>query len=119
VKLADGRRLFDMLRGTRHVALLFAAEHWDEEDTRGFENIVRYMEDGYPDEVETHLVARKPVEWQGSVILDTSGAAHHAYAAGVPCVYLIRPDGYVGFRSLSSDPLPLLEHLNRVYEPES
>jgi 2-polyprenyl-6-methoxyphenol hydroxylase-like FAD-dependent oxidoreductase len=117
VTFADGRRLFDVFRGTRHVALLFAAEHLDEEDTRAFENIARYMNDGYPTEVETHLVARTHTEWPGSLILDPNGAAHHAYAVGVPCVYLIRPDGYVSFRSLSSDPLPLLEHLNRVYEP--
>ena len=84
---------------------------------RAFGNIDRYMREGYPDEVKTYLVARSDVEWQGNKVLDLDGKAHHAYATGVPSVYVIRPDGYVGFRSLSSDPLPLLEHLNRVYEP--
>ena len=110
-------RVFDLLRGTRHVVLLFAAEHTEKEDVRGFQNIERYMRDGYGSEISTHLIARTEMSWSGPMILDHDGAAHHAYGAGVPCVYLIRPDGYVGFRSLSADPLPLLEYLNRVYEP--
>lgn len=101
----------------RHTVLLFTGAHPDPEDLRGFANIDRYMRQGYPDEVATHLVTRQDIEWEGSKILDAGGSIHRAYAAAVPCVYLIRPDHYVGFRSLTSDPLPLLEHLNRVYEP--
>ncbi len=115
--LGGDRRLFDWLRGTRHVVLLFSAEHPDEETLRGFENIERYMREGYAAEVTTYLIARADFAWPGPLVLDVDGAAHHNYAAGVPCVYLIRPDGYIGFRSLGSDPLPLLEYLNRVYEP--
>lgn len=115
--LGAGRRLFDLLLGPCHVVLLFTAEHPQEDDLRGFENIARYMRDGYPQEVCTWLVARADLPWNGLKLIDGDGQAHHAYSAAVPCVYLIRPDGYVGFRSLSSDPLPLLEHLNRVYEP--
>ena len=96
---------------------MFAGEHPDKEDLRAFKNIDRYMRDGYGSEISTHLIARTEMPWSGSMILDHDGAVHHAYGAGVPCVYLIRPDGYVGFRSLSADPLPLLEYLNRVYEP--
>ena len=110
--------LGDLLRGARHVALLFAGDHPEPEDLLGFANIARYMRDGYPDEVTAYLVARSEVEkWVFRCVPDSDGSTHHAYAAGVPCVYLIRPDGYVGFRSLSADPLPLLEFLNRVYEP--
>ena len=114
---APDANLGPLLRGTTHVVLLFAGGHPKEEEMRGFGNIGRYMREGYPDEVKTYLVARSAVEWEGDKVLDLDGNAHHAYGTGVPCVYVIRPDGYVGFRSLSSDPLPLLEHLNRVYEP--
>jgi hypothetical protein len=115
--VARGEHLFDFLLGTKHVVLLFTAEHVDEEQMRNFENIFRYMRDGYPEDVITYLVVRGDVDWPGPKIHDEDGNAHHGYAAGVPCLYLIRPDGYVGFRSLSTDPLPLLEHLNRIYEP--
>jgi 2-polyprenyl-6-methoxyphenol hydroxylase-like FAD-dependent oxidoreductase len=115
--LGGGRRLFDLLRGTRHVVLMFTGEHPGAEDLRGFENIERYMRDGYSAEVTSYLIARADLPWRGPLVIDTDGAAHRTYSAGVPCLYLIRPDGYIGFRSLGSDPLPLLEHLNRVYEP--
>jgi 2-polyprenyl-6-methoxyphenol hydroxylase-like FAD-dependent oxidoreductase len=112
-----GKPLFDILHGSRHAVLLFAAEHPEAEDMRAFANIHRYMHDGYKDQIDTWLIARREVPWSGSMLLDPDGHAHHAYAAGVPCVYLVRPDGYVGFRSLTPDPLPLLEFLNRIFEP--
>jgi hypothetical protein len=96
---------------------MFASERSGPEDLRGFENIVRYMRDGYAGGVAAHLIAPGNPPWHGPIEYDSAGAAHETYGAGVPCVYVIRPDGYIGFRSLSSDPLPLLEHLNRVYEP--
>ncbi len=114
--LGNGRQLFELWR-ERHVVLLFTGEHPAAEDLRGFTNIDRYMRQGYPDEIVTYLVARIGVDWEGSKIVDTDGGIHRSYSAGVPCLYLIRPDGYVSFRSLSADPLPLIEHLNRVYEP--
>lgn len=33
------------------------------------------------------------------VIIDQDQKMHRTYAAGSPCIYLIRPDGYVAFRS--------------------
>ena len=33
------------------------------------------------------------------VLLDPEGAAHRRYGARVDCLYLVRPDGYVGFRA--------------------
>jgi 2-polyprenyl-6-methoxyphenol hydroxylase-like FAD-dependent oxidoreductase len=115
--LGGGRRVFDLLRGARHVVLMFTSEHPGEEDLRGFENIERYMRGGYSAEVTSYLISRSDLPWPGPLVMDADGAAHHTYSAGVPCLYLIRPDGYIGFRSLGSDPLPLLEYLNRVYEP--
>ncbi len=115
--LSDGRRLFQILKGTRHVLLLFGAERQEEDDLPNFENIDRYMRDGYGAEIRTYLVDRKALPWEGSRLEDHEGNVHHAYGAGVPCLYLIRPDGYIAFRSLSTDPLPVLQYLNEVYEP--
>jgi 2-polyprenyl-6-methoxyphenol hydroxylase-like FAD-dependent oxidoreductase len=115
--LGEGRHVVDLLRGTTHVVLLFAGDHPGEEEMRGFGNIDRYMREGYPGEISTYLIARGDLAWQGRMVVDRDGNAHHAYTAGVPCVYVIRPDGYIGFRSLSADPLPVLGHLTQVYEP--
>jgi hypothetical protein len=34
-----------------------------------------------------------------TVIIDQKGNMHRKYAASSPCIYLIRPDGYVAYRS--------------------
>lgn len=114
--LESGRHLLELGRG-RHLVLLFAGSHPEQQDLRAFSNIDRYMRQGYADEVITCLIARLDLEWEGLKILDPDGTIHEAYGAAQACVYLVRPDGYVGFRSLTSDPLPLVEHLTRVYEP--
>lgn len=115
--LKGGRRIFDLLRGPGFTLLLFTAESPGKEVMRDFTNIARYMRDGYTGEVRTWLIARSELEWGGEVALDLEGTAHQRYVAGLPCLYLIRPDGYIGFRSLSSYAMPLLEYLNQIFEP--
>lgn len=44
---------------------------------------------------------------QKSILLDVDGEAHRRYGAQQPCLYLIRPDGYIGYRSRS----PAIESL--------
>ena len=41
------------------------------------------------------------------MLLDGEQSLHHRYGADTACLYLVRPDGYVGFRSLP----PQLERL--------
>ena len=36
---------------------------------------------------------------------------HRRYGAGSECLYLVRPDGYVGFRSQPAEWKPLEEHI--------
>jgi hypothetical protein len=36
--------------------------------------------------------------WEGSLLVDPDRAVHRRYGATHACWYLIRPDGYVGFR---------------------
>ena len=42
---------------------------------------------------------REPFE-EHSIILDRSGNLHRKFAANGPCIYLLRPDGYVAYRSM-------------------
>ncbi len=114
--LADGSRLFDRLPGTKHAVMLFTAERPSAENLRGFSNTARYMREGYPEDVRTILISRGEVEWDGEHIVDLSGSLHHRYGAGLPCAYIIRPDRYVGFRGLSTEPMPVLEYFGRVFE---
>lgn len=46
---------------------------------------------------------------------DPEGEAHAAYEAEAEAVYLIRPDGYIGFRAAPVDPAALRSYLGRWF----
>ena len=53
------------------------------------------------------------------MLLDADGALHSLYGARTESLYLIRPDGYVGFRSQPADEDPLLDYLRTVFAPDA
>lgn len=50
----------------------------------------------------------------GSVLLDREHGAHEQYGVRAPCLYLVRPDGYVGFRGGAEHGGDALAYLYRV-----
>ena len=64
--------------------------------------------------------ATKPPElrWDGSLVLDASGALHERYGARSECVYLVRPDGYVGYRGQPADEERLFAYLATIFRGE-
>jgi len=62
--------------------------------------------------------ASVPAELAGDrgVLLDTEGAAHHRYQADLHKLYLIRPDGYIGFHSRPVDQTALSTYLPRIFK---
>ena len=57
--------------------------------------------DDAADEISTDVAALR----------DPKHATHKAYGAEAACLYLVRPDGYVGFRSFLADEAALFEYL--------
>ena len=53
------------------------------------------------------------------VLGDDTGAVYKRYSGAVYKCYLVRPDGYVAFRSPVSDPAPLLSYLSRIFKVPS
>ncbi|MGH9276833.1 MAG: hypothetical protein ACRD12_01795 [Acidimicrobiales bacterium] len=51
-------------------------------------------------------------EVDGIVLRDGDGAFRRAYGAADGCAYLIRPDGYVGYRTTQLDATRVLSHLS-------
>jgi 2-polyprenyl-6-methoxyphenol hydroxylase-like FAD-dependent oxidoreductase len=106
--------LFDVMRGTCHTLLLLAGVSGGE---RGdVAEIGAAVHARYPDVVSAHLVLEgreRPAApaWTGSVLLDRESILHRRYAAALPTVYLIRPDGYVGYRTQPAEAAGLLEHM--------
>ena len=40
---------------------------------------------------------------------------HHRFGAPAECIYLVRPDGYVGFRSRPVDLANLQDYLGHIF----
>ena len=74
----------------------------------------------YGSDIDAHLVvagAQPPIGlgWQASTLLDPGFSLHHQYGASSSCVYLVRPDGYIGFRSQPPAKEHLQQHLGLVF----
>lgn len=49
-------------------------------------------------------------------MVDPDHEAHRLYGAATEALYLVRPDGYIGFRGHPATPEPLLQHLRAIYD---
>ena len=102
------------------MLLLFDGHASTREGYFGFEGIGSNVRRRWGDLVTVHVVvpmraAPADLHWDGPVLLDTDGALHRRYGAGAECLYLVRPDGYVGFRSQPVDAGALVAHLDRIF----
>ena len=97
--------LFREFEGANFVLLLFDGPAQTEEGYANLAGIAQRVEELWGEDVKTYVVVagdEKPEEldWDGSVLLDAGRELHETYnAAGAEALYLIRPDGYIGFRS--------------------
>jgi len=51
------------------------------------------------------------------LLVDTESAFRLTYGARGACLYLIRPDGYVGYRAAPADAQRLNRYLSRIFAP--
>jgi 2-polyprenyl-6-methoxyphenol hydroxylase-like FAD-dependent oxidoreductase len=113
-------RLFDLLRDTRHTLLAFDGAAATEAGYRNLEAIGREVERRYGDRVAVHVLVPRParpdaLRWSGSVILDASAAIHRRYGARAECLYLVRPDGYVAYRTQPASLEKILAYLKSIF----
>ena len=59
----------------------------------------------------------EPLDWDGPILLDPDFELHGHYGAGAEMLYLVRPDGYIGFRSRPAREEWLVSYLNTVFGP--
>ena len=115
VDLVEGG-LYDLLRGTAHDLLLFDGMAPTPEGYANLSSIARSVRERWGEHIRVHTVvpmADPPalVASDPSLILDPDRALHARYGGSAECLYLVRPDGYVGFRAQPADGAKLLEHL--------
>jgi hypothetical protein len=111
-------RLFDVLYGTHHTLLLFEGS---EARLDGIANVAR---ERWAGQVDTYDIAR-PEAGPGcstdetgiarqACLADPDGRLHRLFDARSACLYLIRPDGHVGYRARPPDPDRFTAYLGRV-----
>jgi 2-polyprenyl-6-methoxyphenol hydroxylase-like FAD-dependent oxidoreductase len=108
--------LFREFRGTDFSLLLFAGTARTEADYANLLEIARRVEELAGSPVKAHLIvgadsAPEGLEREDSVLLDGSRSLHELYGASAESLYLVRPDGYVGFRGQPAEAEPLIEYL--------
>ena len=110
----DSARVHELLWGTAHTLLLFDGAADTAEGYAKLRAIESRVAARYGERVRTHIIVpheEVPAELaklesapgESSIVLDAAGAYHEAYGAKTECLYLIRPDGYVGYRCQPAD----------------
>ncbi|HSP81651.1 MAG TPA: FAD-dependent monooxygenase, partial [Myxococcaceae bacterium] len=98
-------RLHEVLRGPQHTLLLLTGLEPEAKERESLVSLARQWEEAYGPEL---LKARVVVAGEGTpgpyVLADESGAVHRRFGAGAACLYLVRPDGYVGHRARPIEP---------------
>jgi 2-polyprenyl-6-methoxyphenol hydroxylase-like FAD-dependent oxidoreductase len=112
--------LFEEFRGTHFSLLLFTGLNGSEAECTNLVKIAHQIKALLGNKVKTHIIintdkAVQQLDWNGSVLQDELGTLHKKYGASGASLYLIRPDGYIGFRSQPVTAEPLLEYLNRLF----
>lgn len=104
-------RLHDLLHGTRHTLLIYAEDAAPEMVARMCAD-VRQQTGG---EVNIYVISPNTTEHDVPVVIDAEGRFRAAYDVAGTAVYLVRPDGHVGFRSRPIDPDALHKTLSLVF----
>ena len=115
----DPVRFFQRIRGTTHHLVLFAGTLATGETHRRLQALADATMHEYPDRIEPHLIVPhelpEDLVGKGEILLDPRGELHHRYGARNACMYVVRPDGYIGFRSQPPDPEALKSYFKQIF----
>jgi len=115
-------RFFQVRTGTKHHLFLLAGRRASEETYERLGTLREEINRRYGRTIDIHLVVPKNVpsslDSKGSLLIDPRGELHQRYGASLDCLYLIRPDGYIGFRSQPVDPEALGSYLKKIFSGE-
>jgi 2-polyprenyl-6-methoxyphenol hydroxylase-like FAD-dependent oxidoreductase len=121
VTFDDEGSLLSLFRHTGHTLLLFDGAAPTPEGYANLASIARRAREQWGALVNAWIVVPrrsrpKDLEGEERVLLDARGVLHRRYGAGSECLYLVRPDGYVGFRSQPASWNALCDHLGDIFE---
>jgi hypothetical protein len=109
-------RLFELLADPHHTLLLYADETGPAPDPAEVDDVLATVTGG---RARTYLITPDPgLSVAGlPVIVDAAGEFRDTYGAVGGSGYLVRPDGYLGFRAAPLTATALRRHLERMFAP--
>lgn len=116
----DGlQTIYQLLKGAHHTLLLFDGVVSSDEGYRNLDRIAeeavkRYGQDVRPVVVVPHLKKPEALKWSGTVLLDGQGVVHAHFGLRSEGLYVMRPDGYVGFRSHPADRQSFIKWMDQI-----
>jgi len=118
----SAKRLFELLRGIRHVLLDFAGQQDVTAIQLSWRRINEMLGHGYRDVVDAYLILVSgdqlvAAEQDASVLYDRDLLLHRRYGLEQGGLVLIRPDGYIGLRSHSLATQPLQVYCDELFVP--
>lgn len=108
-------RLYEVLDGRWSTLLVFAGLDLHAERLAELGTMARSFRDAYGEIMRIVFVLPHEevdrLDWDGALLLDTDGDLEDRYGARAECMYLVRPDFYIGFRSQPVDVEAFRTHL--------
>jgi 2-polyprenyl-6-methoxyphenol hydroxylase-like FAD-dependent oxidoreductase/heme-degrading monooxygenase HmoA len=112
-------RLHDLIRGTKHTLLVYADGSADAGAVTAAEKMCVDVRRQASGEIDVYLLlspdVRDPRMLNPPVVRDTASEFRAAYGVTGTALYLVRPDGHVGFRSQAIDADALGKNLQLVF----
>ncbi len=118
----EGRtvRLATLLEGSKHTVLLFDGQAATPEGYAHMTEVGRDLLARHPDDVRVVVVVpgeRRPalLDWEGPILFDPDGELEERYGAAAECVYIVRPDLYIGFRGQPIEFDPVFAYFAKIF----
>lgn len=119
----DGRsgiQLYDLFKGAEHELLIFTGAEPEDMEFDELRKILATIDEEFIGLIKPHLIVGckglPPDLMQvSSVWMDEGDLMHGDFDAAKSSLYLIRPDGYIGFRNQPASKSDLTEYLSNIF----
>jgi hypothetical protein len=113
-------RLFDLLRGAHHTLLVYTNHSDAKTDCSEFAKLATWLDATYRRRIQTFIVLHPDCivpTFEGlPIMIDSANEFARLYGAARKGAYLIRPDGYLAYRTSAIEQGRLKEYLQRTFK---
>lgn len=111
----DDIRIFDIMRGGEFEIMVFSGQKMGEANVLSIARIAREEFSGF---ARTHIISAfelpgLPPEWAKQAYLDPDSVVHKLLGVDKAAIYVIRPDGYISYKSKPADLEKLTAYFNQ------